>query len=294
MATAEMVMAGLAGQINAALAGVSPLQVMVDWPPQDLLQSVGRGETSVVSLFDRNLAKDKTRWISQYTGGQTLNTAGTIATASAVSLDPSGTGTVTLTGTPAVGDNIGVSIRNGLVTHVAVYTAISGDTLNSCATNLAAAINADTSLSTWISAAAVGAVVTLTNKTLNRLLFGSATGSFGTLNREIRRVCRDIQVSVWCYTNPLREQIGTLLDQRFSTLQSQYGFAIKNPPVLNADGSSVRVEIVDDVLVKDLAINDLYARHFVLACEYGVLLNDAIYTLIEPVLNYSGFALPIS
>lgn len=68
-------------------------------------------------------------------------------------------GKVTITGVPAIGKTVTVTI-NG---HAVVYTLVSGDTTNTLvATHFAAAINADSTSNLIVSASGSGAVVSIT------------------------------------------------------------------------------------------------------------------------------------
>ena len=140
-------------------------EVGVGWPPLAAIQEVARGGAALVTVFDRKVGRNVMRWspyaYDQVTVAAALTTA--VAPASGT-VAPSGTCTITLGGAPNPGDAVSCVVTNhalvnslteivGPTMAAQVVSAVGGDTASTMATKLAAAINADTTLRTWISAA---------------------------------------------------------------------------------------------------------------------------------------------
>ena len=84
---------------------------------------------------------------------------------------------------------------NGNSDDGATYTAIAGDTLHSMASALAAAIN--TSFPA-MSAAASGAVISVTNNDTVGYHIASHVGNVSNVKETVTWAIRSMQINVWC------------------------------------------------------------------------------------------------
>jgi RHS repeat-associated protein len=101
-----------------------------------------------------------------------------------LSINQNGPQTIAISGTKTTGDSITVTVYDAALAsglRAVTYTVAAGDSLATIASNLAAALTADTSLqSVGISAGAVGQVITITSDSLNATTLRANTSTSAT------------------------------------------------------------------------------------------------------------------
>jgi hypothetical protein len=113
-----------------------------------------------------------------------------------------------------------LTLADGLTSYYASYKPIPGDTLTNVAAGLTAAINASTPMNTYVTAASVGAVVTVTANVLgeagNLIALDFSIGGEGKMVGETRRQSSIFEVHVWAYDHPSRRLISDIIDNGFA------------------------------------------------------------------------------
>jgi hypothetical protein len=279
--------------VGLAQAQMVP-QIGIGWPPLSALQAVAQGGAPLVTVYDRKVGRNVMRWnpyaYNQVAVPATLTTA--LAPASGM-IQPSGTATITLGGTPGVGDAVSCVVNNRTVAQIGldqvdlgqtaaqVVSAVGGDTASTMATKLAAAINGDATLSLWLSAAAVGPAVTLTSLIATApLTVQSYAGNGGTQEMELIRKERQFQVVAWTRTELQREQLCDPVDTALATAQATFS------GVTDASGNPIRVLEVNDYDLEDDTQEDVYRHDFLVLLEYAVTTVDQLYAVLAPVVEY--------
>lgn len=296
-------MAAIVAQVQAATAGLAVggvamvVKIGTDWPPQNVLQDIARtgyvavngqnvprGGTAIISVFDRKAGKNSTRWSPDVLATTTVMAQITSAIASPADLPPYTSTTITLGG-PGVGlgDAVSIIATNSLdvpaQTAAVVKVAGPTETTTTMATALAALVNADLVLSTWLLASASGAVVTLTNKTSAVLVLQSYTGNGGSQTREVGRMDRQVQVSCWVPTIEARSALVGVMQTLFANLQ--IGF------LTTAGGESAQLTYQSDYDMDDDTATDIYRHDFLLMIDYPLTTVDLLYAIVAPVQAFS-------
>lgn len=300
------VLASLVDQIEDALVGTLVggvavnLKIGTDWPPINVLQdvvrtgyvavngvNVARGGDCVVAVYDRKVGKDATRWSPSIV--DTTNTPATLLSViSNVVIAPGGQATISLSGSPTVGDAVSCGLilppigSSPPVTAYQVATPAGvGDTPSTMAAKLAALITADPLMSTWVVASAAGAVITLTNRLGVQLGLASYTGNGGTQDREIARRDRSIQIAMWMPTIDVRSALVQILEQLFANL------TINFIPLPSAGpGVVARLLYQSDYDIDDDTLSDIYRHDFLVLIDYPVTTTDQLYAIVAPVPSY--------
>jgi hypothetical protein len=268
-------------------------QVGIGWPPLNAVQEVARGGAALVTVYDRRVGKDVMRW-NPYAYGQVAVVAGLTTAVAPASGDvaPAGSCTITLGGAPGIGDAVSCVVHNGAIAQVGLHqvdlgqtaaqvvAAVGGDTPSTMATKLAAAINGDATLSLWLSAAAVGPVVTLTSVAASRLSVQSYAGNGGSQTRELIRKLREFQVVTWTRTELLREALCDPIDNALAIAQATFS------GVADSAGNAIRVTDVNDYDLEDNTLEDTYRHDFLVTLEYAVTTTDQLYAVLAPVAEY--------
>lgn len=279
MATTRQVLQSLTTEIQGGPDGGSALPsppdfvLAVGWPPEDAIMSVPKTDNAIAGVFDAGPAPlDHTRWHKIPAVPDTNVTPGISATLSGSGFLLSGnTATLTISGTPKVGDAVGVQVGN----NAASYVALSGDTDSTIAAGLAAAVNAASLAAT---AVAVGPVVTLT--ATGTVLVSVATGNQGTRTNEYHRICRFVRCRLWCSSEAARESIGDPIDLVLAQLEQDYGFQVPN-------GEWVRLMYdPGDIYDESLQLKDIYLRDFRVRLEYGVTGTELVYPVVGTGLTF--------
>ena len=281
MTTIYDVMGALQKQVTAALVGnsVTPIKCAVGWPPVNALQDLARNGGSIVSIYDRKVGRNTTRW-SPYTYDQQVIEA-TLTSHAGPTMPPMGTTTITLGGTVTAGDAVSCVLRapkanapNGTAAVVAV--SASGDTPTTMAAKLVTLFNADTTLSTWATAANVGTVVTLTNKLAADVPVESYTGNGGTQMRELTRRESQLQITCWAQTQAARLSLVAPITTLLSSLQVDFGLTFQ-------DGTPGRLECENDFPIEDDTLEDVYRHDFLLRVEFPITTQDNLFAVLAPI-----------
>jgi hypothetical protein len=270
---------GIMQQISADLKTIIGTQtpavaIGIGWPPVETLQGVGQGDGNLITVFDRNPARDSTRWMPFYTGNMVVPDASITTVLGVPQVAAGHTTTLTVTGTPsfANGDAASLNVNGAGI----VYITVSNDTLNSFTAALAAAIN--TAFTGVVTASASANVITLTNVSSLSVNLTSLTGAGGNILLEVERKARSVQVVVWANTMEQRETIAGLIESRFADLQSQFGYTF-------SDGTMARLTVHSDVNRDDNLLQNVYRRDFVIGLDYGVTVADKVYSVLAQPLN---------
>jgi len=268
--------------LPAACGGILNVQVGIDWPSTRVLQQAVKGGNAIVAVFDRKLTRNTTRWIPTVIG-ETLTPA-TLTTVASSSIPANGSGTITLGGSVTVGDAVSCVLMNGTAQQAAIVSGFSADTPATMAAKLAAAINADPVLSTWVSATSNGSVVTVQSLGPSLLMF-SSTGNNGSAIIEIGRRLREIQIACWASTVEDRNLLAGQIDTLLSTIEAMIG--PYQAGLVLADGTSGYLKIGSDYQLDDATLSDAYRHDFMLSVDHGVTTQDALYSVLAPIIQYN-------
>lgn len=317
MATVHELLSTMQANVSAATVGLPDLivQVGIDFPGVKNLMENVRGGSALVSVMDRKLSRNTTRWKPTV-----LN-----QTVIAVGLTTAVTGgTITLGGTVGAGDAVSAVVNNGSVLGLpasfdagqnpiltpmwaAVVSAVSTDTPTTVAAKLAAAINADPILSTWVRAVAVGPQVTLysivtalttesgllietdpngliltPDGAVSPLTVASFAGNGGSQITEIGRRDRQLQVTVWTASIEDRDTVSNAIETMLAEMEVYAG---SFPAGLSfPDGTSGRVHMMADFDLDDATQSDTYRRDFLVSVDYPLTTTDALYAVLTPAI----------
>lgn len=289
MTTLFNVMAGLQQAVKGLTTGIVvggtaiTVETGIGWPAVDALQNVARisPPLALVTIYDRKVGRDVTRWLP-YVTAEITNAAGIKTAISNSACAAAGSVVVTLSGTPNVGDGLSFVanlVENGAQGAAAIVRAAAGDTLATMATKLAAGIAAEPTLSTWFTASAAGAQVTITSIFARGLQVASYTGANGSMTREVGRRERQFQITAWTRTEPIRQAVTDPIDGYLSASQASFG------PTL-ADGTPVRLLVDNDFYLEEDTLEDVYRRDFLLRIEYPITSTDVLYAVLAPILAF--------
>jgi hypothetical protein len=272
----------LYNSITANIAALStPVIVGIGWPSKNTLDDLFLNSYTLVSIYDGDGTRNTTRWGRTPAALDTQPaTPGVSAALSTTVLTAGKTATLTLTGTPNVGDAAVLSAQSTLGPAVlGSATTTLSETLAQLATALAASIQSGAYAAANLTASAVGGVITLTNASggpAYQLL--ANTGNVGSRLWENRRVERHVRVIVWTNSEAAREAVGDPLDVLFAQLSNYFGFALPT-------GEWVRLKYMSDTYVEDAQLADVYRRDFRISLEYGVNQTDLLYPILGTSLT---------
>lgn len=268
--------------VNAALSpGGNPLtfyQAAIGYPSIGGLQQVAKTGVAAVAVYDRKISKNTTRW-APYVFSQTVVPA-TLTTALAPNrIAPGQSATITLGGTVTLGDAVSaLAVRVGGLTGAVVAVSVQNDSPTSMAAKLANMINTDSSMLGMLTAAAVGAVVTVKNVANVALQLGSYAGNGGSQQREIGRREQQMQVILWARTVEQRNLMVAALETAIALSEINFG------PLL-PDGTQGRLSYVSDYDLEDDTLEDVYRHDFMVAMDYPVTTTDLLFAVLAPVLT---------
>jgi len=218
-----------------------PCRVYRGWPtPTSLNTDLVAGVVNITVAPDKDIGRTTTRFDLRWT-----------TTPADQTLSASVTGTaVTITGTPTVGQSVGILADQ----HAYVYQVRPGDSSAGIAANLAAMIRSTR-------------FVHLSNNRLevpNAFQLIARTVTAGKAFREARRQERDLRVMAWCPGPESRDRAATVVDHAFAAT-----------PFLITPGE-IRSRIVyKGTSVYDQALNShLYPRNLIYTVEYPTILVD--------------------
>lgn len=301
MATLYQVLSAIQRQVSLVTTGLSAagggrLNVMVgiDWPSIKVLQTGVKKGSAIVTVFDRRMARNTTRWIP-IALSQTVIRATLTSSVSGV-IPPLGSGSITLGGSVTNGDAVSCVLKNhdnlatyAPVTTVEAATVVIGtgaDTPSLMAYRLVQAINEDPTLSTWVTASQSGAVVSLTSLVNRALVLQSYTGNGGTQLTEIGRRERELQVVTWTASIEDRNTVGDAVETMLASMEAFVG----NYPsgLVFSDGTSGRVTVRNDFLLDDATLaGEAYRRDQFLCVDHPVTTQNALYAVLAPIEQYS-------
>jgi hypothetical protein len=267
------------GQIQANISAT--VQIGGGWPSKNHLDDITLGNYSLISVYDGDGTRNTTRWGRTPAALDTQPaTPGVSAALSTTVLTAGKTATLTLTGTPNVGDAAVLSAQSTLGPAVlGSATTGAAETLAQLATALAASIQSGAYAAANLTAAAVGGVITLTNASGGPAYQLQAnTGNVGSRLWENRRVERHVRVIVWTNSDANRQVVGDPLDVLFAQLSNYFGFALPT-------GEWVRLKYMSDTYVEDAQLADVYRRDFRISLEYGVNQTDLLYPILGTSLT---------
>ena len=256
---------------------ITPL-VGVGWPSTNVLQSNAQANSAVISIYDRKMTRNTTRWIPAFTT-YTATPATTTATLSNSTLDSTGSVTLTIGGTITVGDSVGFVASNGTTSDAVVVTAGGSDTPATIASALVSAIDADPLLPSWVSATSSGAVVTITGLTPADLKLQANVGNAATALREIGRRQRQVQITLWVHTEDMRIGVGTPIETLLQQIETDDWIEF-------SDGTYGRLMNVSDFYTEDATVEDTYRRDFMVSIDYPITEQDMLYSVLAPVLAF--------
>lgn len=241
--------------INAAGAVSKPGQVIVGWPlGPELVEIFGQGPGEwQVSVFPQKKGTNNTRFRPCRTyKPPTVN----------LSCGVDG-GVVTFSGSV----DAGLNVHTVLDTRADAYFATtSGMSLDDCATALAAAVNAlDLP---GVSATASGAAATISG-------VGSVVcniAGVGSSTREVSRIGRDIQISVWASDPDTVSSIESAITQTIGIATA--------PKLALPDGSLMWVRYAGELWNDESQSSySLYVSHHLMWCEYGIMQTESAYQI---------------
>lgn len=296
-----MLKASLLAQVKAAVPPLLPVplaggqqrllatRIAIGYPPINALQDAARGNIALVGIYDRNIARNSTRWVP-FTLSQAVTTALLESTGTPFVVPPLGNGALTLslasgTSAPAVNDAVSCVVANGGIeppqTGAQVVIAGAADTPSTMASKLAAAVNGDAVLSTWVSAAAAGAVVTLTSLvSAGPLTVNSWTGNNALRTRDIGRRLRQFAIMAWAAPDEARTALRAPIESLIQQLALNFGVTL-------SDGTMARILYVSDHDIEDAAAEDLLRADFFLSADYAITAQDVLYSVLAPIPDYS-------
>jgi hypothetical protein len=281
-------------QVQAVCNAVPGITVYsgIDFPPIKTLMDNVRGGTAVVAVVDRKATRNTTRWMPAVVS-QSITAPGIGAAVSLTSLSPGHPSTITLSGSVITGDAVSCvltgptqTIANTATSSWAtVALATPGMTLAQLATRLASQINADPILSVWVSAAAVGAAVTLTAKlSSGTIRVQSYTGNNGTQITEIGRRNSALQIITWARTVENRQAVGDAIAVMVAQMEVFTGLYTNGLAL--PDGTSARVAAMNDYHLDDASPSDTYRRDILLTVDYAITTTDHLYSILAPIQQY--------
>lgn len=305
MATLYTVLSSLQSAVSSVTQGLTsysrdtnglPLTVEVGlyWPSAKALQNNvrppnapgGIGPTSLVTIYDRGIAADSTRWLPNVVGN-TLNPSTLTASITPSTILPGGTATITLTDPVSIGDAVALVVTPAAFGNCAVIpSAVLGDTATTMAAKMVALINGNLDLATYkiaslLSATSAGPVVTLTSITDNLLGVVVNVGNGGTQAVEVGRRKRHFQIVIWSRTPDDRIVVGDPIEVLIATLEANFGLTFP-------DGTMGRLTFSGDTLHDDATLSDTTRRDFMVCVDYGITTFDQTYSVLAGIVQFSS------
>lgn len=311
MASLHQLLAAVQGQVSLVTSHVSynqiPIEVQVGirWPPVHTLQQMVkmRPPGALISVFDRKSAHDSTRWIPSIVA-MTVLPSTLMAAPQSQTIPPGATGTITITGPVSPGDAISLVLVSRSSSTLAVDNAtlfsptsvlveiispLSTASASDVAAQMAAAVAADSvGPGLWSTVTASGPVLSITNTTGSFINVTSNTGSGATQTTEIARRKRDIQITMWAPNDEIGNVVADPVERMIAQIETFGGESGEYTAGLAlSDGSSARVQMVNDFMTDDAVLSDTYRRDMILSADYGVTTIDALYTVLAQVNSYN-------
>lgn len=302
MASLYTVLTTIEAQIEAVVQGLVstsidtsglPLTVEVGlyWPTAKSLQNNvrkgnapgGMGPSALVTIYDRGLAADSTRWVPSVVG-ETLTPATMTVTPSENFVQQLSSMTLTFTDPVTVGDSVGIVLSPTVFNAMAVVvTAVAGDTAATMAAKAAAALNANPAIAALLTATAVGDVVTLTSLLASEYVpIQVNVGNGGTQLTEIGRRKRHFQIVVWTRTKDDRITVSDPIENLIAQLEANFGLTFP-------DGTLGRLTFSGDVMHDEATLSDTLRRDFMVCVDYGINVTDTLYAVLAPIVQNTTF-----
>lgn len=320
MATLYTVLCAIAAQVTATTRGLIstsidtpglPLTVEVGlyWPSAKSLQNNvrkgnapgGIGPSSLITIYDRGIAADSTRWVPTVVG-ETLIPATMTVVASEGFVQQLASMTLTFAGPVTIGDSVGIVLSPTVFNPLAVVvTAVAGDTAATMAAKTAVALNANPAIAAMMTATvgssgAIGlgsvgtfvigggdTTVTLTSLMANAYVpIQANVGNGGTRMTEVGRRKRHFQIVVWTRTPDDRITVGDPIEALIAQLESNFG-------VTFPDGTMGRLTFSGDVMHDEATLSDVMRRDFMVCVDYGINVSDTLYAVLAPIVQNTTF-----
>jgi hypothetical protein len=302
MATLYTALSAIQAAVSAATQGLIsyspdtnglPLTVEVGlyWPSAKALQNNvrkangGGGPTALVTVYDRGIAANSTRF-APYVVAEDLTPATMTAALSAPTLPPGGSATLTIFDPVSVGDAVALVVVPTPFGNCAVIpAAVAGDTAVTMAAKMAALVNANADLATYkiatlLRATAAGPVVTLTSVCNQLLGLIANVGNGGSRTTEVGRRKRHFQIVVWTRTPDDRILVGDQIEGLIARMEADFGLAF-------ADGTLGRLTFTGDVSHDEATLSDTMRRDFFVCVDYGVTVTDQTYAVLAEINQFS-------
>lgn len=319
MATLHQILSAVQGQISLVTSSIvcqqNPVQVLVGlhWPPVRTIQQAVKlnPPSALISVFDRKSSHDSTRWIPSVSAITAV--AATLSSSPTTQNIPAGgSGSLTIAGPVTAGDAVSLAVFSGTValgasgdgtvsyipTRAVVVSPVVTNSASDVAGQLVAAVAADPSgTGQWVQAVQSGSTVQLTNLTASTIVVSSYTGNGGTQVTEIARRRRDIQLTVWAAADEILSAVGDPIEDMISQIETFRGHAGEyTAGLVLQDGTAARIHSINDFLVDDAVLSDMYRRDFIFSADYGITTTDNLYSVLVPVqtsqIGYSSPPLP--
>lgn len=304
MATLYQLLAAVQAQTEVVTSGLSisqvPIQVQVGthWPPMRTLQQVVKLNPpgALVSVFDRKVSKDSTRWIPSTS--VLTSTPATLSSSPTSQIIPAGSsGVITITGPVSAGDAISLvvsSYRAALGNPgdgTVAFTPSIGEVVSppptasaaDVATQLAAAVAGDPAGSVQlVQVTASGTTLIVTNTSPASVVVQTYTGNGGSKLTEIARRERDVQVTIWAPSDEILQTVSDPVEDMIAQIETFRGHTGEYTAGLAlADGTYARVRMLNDFLIDDAVLSDTYRRDFIFCMDYGVTTQDNLYSVLS-------------
>lgn len=296
MATLYTVLAAIQEQLSVAtiaLLSVSSdtmarplnIEVGIGWPSERTLQNNVRKAalpTALITVFDRGLASDSTRWLPHRVGF-TATSAGIQAELSSMALTPAMPVLLAFSGAVTPGDAVALvasPVRGTPFAQVAIPAPT--DTLPSLAIALAGLINADPDMSGFLTAVATNGMVTLASLIESPVALQCNVGNGAVSLTEIGRRSRGLQIVVWTRTEDDRNTVGDVIETAIACMEADFGLTFP-------DGTMGRLKYAGDHLLNDATLSDTYRRDFLVSVDYPITVNDQLYAVLAPVSRFIQF-----
>ncbi len=285
MATLDMVMSQIVGQVESQLesAGLTGVTVGEGWPGDDAVQDVRGGGKNLVSVSHRMTTNLK-KW-TKFRRARTDMPCGIASALNHTNLPGLSTSQLTISlasGCSAVNryDTVSLVAQFGIQSDAAMYIAGANETLTSMAAGLAAAINAQSLLGSWVSATAVGAVVTVTSKLSHGggLTVSTLCANSSNFSVTVGSALSSIQITVWADTIDNRYSIINPLQSFLQGFEGRWSFALAN-------GENVSLKLKGARELDADRQKDLFDWFFLLDVEYYVDIIDPAYKVLAPITN---------
>ncbi len=244
----------LAAAVQAALSAANLTgtaargRIEVGWPNPNYLAARIKAGNPLVTIFATARSSNSTRSLGHQYLGKSYPASTLTAT-----VEP---GQITFAGSPAAGVN--VHIFPGYGAEDVFYETVAGDTLQTIATGVEAAINASTTMTATVDTDGVTVLVE------NAPELAVNLGLAGTLLTENGRSNRDIQISVWAPDDATREAIADVIFNAIGTEETCF-LALSDQTALFVD---FRYDVVSDQMEDDYTV---YVSHLLYTVDYAVV-----------------------